>query len=977
MGLPTLTQILLEAGADPNAPTSSDHRTPLHVLMSPEKLFAAQFSPAERRTLLQLRSQLSAASVAAQGPVDPDAVFTDPQDLDLFTRAHDQDLANREILARILALPAVDLSLATTERVTPLHQAAFECYTHGLEMLVATQRAPLDARDAHLNTPLHLAAMRGFAAGVATLVQSGAPLELRNRKGRTPLEAAACRGMWDCVRILLSAGSSVLEDNPVAPLDDGIDPLRDVLTSLFGEGNADEVDTAIFDVHHSILSDEEDDAPPETPAGLRRTGATWAYRVHVSGSDGGSSDEDAGWSRTRSRLSLFPQVVPSVSDAAEFGASSSSSAAHPPPTPQLALDTAEIGDERDARISAVVGATGVSDVAALALLRSTRWDERAAIASYLRDPAGACAAAGILNEEDRIQAEATAADTAFCAICMDDITDNSASVTECEHVFCAACYSSYLTVSIRDGAVGSLSCPGIGCQSPIPDARVQELVDDQDMYDRYLELKVQAFVDQDPRTKWCPAPGCDLAVEAPRSWVITPEEDEGEGEESVPLLAANVRDVQCSNGHSWCFACLREAHEPADCAMLERWEDATQTSARSEQDKKTMAWLRNNTKPCPQCFRMLQHAGGCNHFRCGGLNSNAGTDGRGCGYEMCWLCLQPWRGHSSAACSRERKKVAKLIRDKTKEFTVAVSDSRMTHHKARFDGHALTTEAAVKLSDGAETIISILKAVLPDSVSTHFYRIACQTLVKARSALKYSYVRLYFTQTGLDARALEHAVASLEEHTENLAAALALPYRTEINTSRKGNLRLLRFAIFVFLSKARIWQLTSIVESYRRNLLEVAHHGHVTLRNIAATPSRASAAAAGASSSSAAFCSACHVFLPRGSYSNRQWGRDPRRCTSCIVSNRPIVDTLSSASRGDPLFSPVETSRAGSSARSDFEDLISSTISLQMTTPTPPSLSIGGGGDDIRSRPVTRSVGFETRAMSWVWDPASDGWVRS
>ncbi|KNC48079.1 RING-5 protein [Thecamonas trahens ATCC 50062] len=1023
MGMPNLVRVLLDSDAvDINRTTQSSGRSPLHFVCSPTKMLLSQFTPGERAAVARIRVDLAnALSATPETTMEMALAALSAGDRALYSAAVRQDANNREVLELLLAREDINVSLATTEGVTPLHQTAYDGYLHGMERLVATGRVDASAQDARGNTPLHQAAMQGFDAGVELLLAIGrtryltmSPINvmIRNNKGRTPLEAAASRGKWASVRLLLEAGTAVLphpDDPAFSAL--GLGFIRDTLDEVI-DGDDDGLGLNDDDASSGSLSG----APPETPAGLRRLGRDWAYRVHVSGSDGGSSDsaEEAGWSRSRARMSSFPDVGTS-SDAGEAASSS-----RVPAERQVALDTAEIGDERDDRILAVVAALDVSPGAALALLQHNTWDADATIAWYLRNPAAACDACGILNQEEVQEARALRADTTMCLICMDDIDDGMVEATDCAHVFCRACWASYLGVAIRDAAVRVVTCPGVGCAAQVADAVVERLVEPE-TYQRYLRFKVQAFVDEDPRTKWCPAPGCELAVEAPPTWVVdgpgTEESTDGAGpsSDSTPPsghLRSNVRNAECGAGHTFCFACAGPAHEPAACSMLRRWDDAMSRKLKQPRsDEKTRQYLLNEgirVCPNPACDRLLSRNGGCNHFRCGG--HGGGTSG--CGYEFCWVCLSPWRGHTSAICSRGKSTLAKRLREGAAEATIQ-RDERFEHHFTRFRTHWLSEEVETKLRAATEEVIAMVHDVMPDRVSMHFLRLACQALIQARATLKYAYVRAYFMQDGLELRTHEHAVATLERYVESLSAVLALPYQTELNVSHRGNIALLRFAMFIWLSRSRVWRLTTLVDSCRRNLLEVAHGGHTQIRHVA-TPSTSRSfppaprfMSGPQSDAGRRACSACGEMLPRSSFSKRQWAfvSARRRCTACIVANRPsssgvVTSARQAASDNDSDDSDPELvniaglssapggaswhrqmfSTTGAPA-SDFDGQVSSTVvvssSFKRSAPVKLAHPSGDGASSSSSSIPAAHTSAPSGRPKWFYDQYAQKWVKS
>ncbi|RVX23127.1 putative E3 ubiquitin-protein ligase ARI8 [Vitis vinifera] len=67
------------------------------------------------------------------------------------------------------------------------------------------------------------------------------------------------------------------------------------------------------------------------------------------------------------------------------------------------------------------------------------------------------------------------------------------------------------------------------------------------------------------KTKWCPAPGCDYAVDF--------------------IVGSGSYDVSCRCSYSFCWNCTEEAHRPVDCGTVAKW--ILKNSAESE----NMNWL--------------------------------------------------------------------------------------------------------------------------------------------------------------------------------------------------------------------------------------------------------------------------------------------------------------------------------------------------------------------------------------------------
>ena len=115
-----------------------------------------------------------------------------------------------------------------------------------------------------------------------------------------------------------------------------------------------------------------------------------------------------------------------------------------------------------------------------------------------------------------------------CGICFEErdrAHDHVTARLDCGHYFCHDCWDGYLTSKIQDGQVNSIICPGYQCVSLVPPDKVEGLVSPA-MARRFLQFDIRGFVEHNPLIRWCPSPGCTLAVKVSNkdldigSWLI-------------------------------------------------------------------------------------------------------------------------------------------------------------------------------------------------------------------------------------------------------------------------------------------------------------------------------------------------------------------------------------------------------------------------------------------------------------------------
>ena len=98
--------------------------------------------------------------------------------------------------------------------------------------------------------------------------------------------------------------------------------------------------------------------------------------------------------------------------------------------------------------------------------------------------------------------------------------------------------------------------------------------------------------------------------------------------------AASPEPAGASAGGAAAATAADDSPRPASTVQQEGAAEATGAVDNDVIAKQNDEYLATHTKDCPNCYRPIEHDGGCSHMRC-----------RGCGFEFCFVCLAAWTGH--------------------------------------------------------------------------------------------------------------------------------------------------------------------------------------------------------------------------------------------------------------------------------------------------------------------------------------------
>jgi ariadne-1 len=392
---------------------------------------------------------------------------------------------------------------------------------------------------------------------------------------------------------------------------------------------------------------------------------------------------------------------------------------------------------------------------AAAVLRHFKWNEGSVEERWFSDDRRVRDAVGLPADGVVPVPTALSAEEASCAICFTDYpAGQMRSAGCCAHFYCGECWSRFIGAELDEGPrCLSLRCPDISCSAVV----VRELVDaaaGAEDRARYARFALRSFVEEGTgRIKWCPAPGCTLAVE----YV------------GIGSAAYAAADVFCACRHGFCWGCSEEAHRPVSCDTVRAWLEKNSTYS------ETANWVVRNTKLCPQCRRPIEKNQGCMHMTCP----------LPCGYQFCWVCLDPWGGHNgcrSFGGGADGVRARQELEEEQRRRHAEMSLDRYFYHYDRWVANNSSLEKVREDMEELETseIRSIATMVDLDEKNLAFLTEAYEQIAHGRRVLKWAYAYGYYLDPVRDAakRGLfEHLLDQANSRLDKLHDAAELERR--------------------------------------------------------------------------------------------------------------------------------------------------------------------------------------------------------
>ncbi|KAI3511634.1 hypothetical protein L1887_18790 [Cichorium endivia] len=449
-------------------------------------------------------------------------------------------------------------------------------------------------------------------------------------------------------------------------------------------------------------------------------------------------------------------------------------------------DIRQLQEDDITRISSVLS---ISRDSACMLLRRFNWNVSNVHEAWFANEEEVRKAVGLL---DNTNIKPPKAGELPCGICFESYTLDNISTAACGHPFCNTCWTAYISTSINDGpGCLTLRCPIPSCGAAVGVDMVNMLTSDEEKkkYRRYL---LRSYIEDNRKTKWCPAPGCDCAIEFD--------------------LGSGSYDVTCYCSYSFCWNCTEEAHRPVDCETVSKW--IMKNSAESE----NMNWILANSKPCPKCKRPIEKNQGCMHMTCNPP----------CKYEFCWLCLGQWSDHGERtggfyACNRyesakqegaydeseRRREMAKNSLERYTHYYERWATNQSSRQKALADLQQMQTVHLAKLSE---------KQCQPET-QLKFIIDAWLQIVECRRVLKWTYAYGYYLpeQELAKRQFFEYLQGEAEAGLERLHQCA----EKELHTYLDANASQDDFNNF----RTKLAGLTSVTRNYFENLVRALENG--------------------------------------------------------------------------------------------------------------------------------------------------------
>jgi len=330
---------------------------------------------------------------------------------------------------------------------------------------------------------------------------------------------------------------------------------------------------------------------------------------------------------------------------------------------------------------------------------------------------------------------------ALCEVCYcDDIPSNEVySLLGCSssHSFCLPCWEGYIENKISDFGTTNNSnivslyqceqflntrCPSQDCETRITLIDLKAIGVAPSVVSLWHQSMLDLFIDRHPYFTFCPNTDCSTIVWNGRTFTDFHDNDV---KDDSGRLQDTIMDVCCKCCETkFCFQCGKEPHVPARCTDLQNWKRRIENSK---------IWIKEKTKPCPNCNVPIEKNMGCNHMRCSQ-----------CNHTFCWLCLTDLTSHNTTAHTCNQFNNSSNNEDNEDEVNkryAFYAERSFAHEEGEIFSKNHLLQADADIQKLVDTMYYFDTGEEYDLANTILF--TRETLVLARRFLRYSYVAIF------------------------------------------------------------------------------------------------------------------------------------------------------------------------------------------------------------------------------------------
>lgn len=237
--------------------------------------------------------------------------------------------------------------------------------------------------------------------------------------------------------------------------------------------------------------------------------------------------------------------------------------------------------------------------------------------------------------------------TRECPVCTEDAPEHEFITLECGHQsYCKGCLADFLKRGLKEKNSQQWKCPIQECTRQMSLSDIISISNDQMIQLTELSalprdytreeistlVKNGAFLQEKPLMLECNELLEREELKLDKNIIFCPiDYCKGYFKKNTTLLDAiqnvprNVKCTLCKN--EYCNQCLKSHDMQTSCKDHEIFLSMTH----QEKEEKNEEWLKENTKPCPECQCIIQRDGGCQHITC-----------KQCTHQFCWICMDDW-----------------------------------------------------------------------------------------------------------------------------------------------------------------------------------------------------------------------------------------------------------------------------------------------------------------------------------------------